>query len=47
MACCVTGQGSGTAAAVSILLNKTISETSRDHILDVQESLKEHGVRIY
>lgn len=46
MACCVTGQGSGTAAAVSILLNKTISETSRDHILDVQESLKEHGVRI-
>ena len=44
MACTVTGQGAGVAAAVSVKLDQTT------HVVDisaVQEELKKQGVRIH
>jgi len=43
MACCVTGQGAGVAAAISVQLNQNIHNVD---ILKVQEELKRQGVRI-
>jgi len=43
MACCVTGQGAGAAAAVSIKVGST---TSNVDIKQVQSELKRQGVRI-
>jgi hypothetical protein len=46
MACCVTGQGAGVAAAVAVLLDKTVLEVSKDHINEIQKELCNQGVRI-
>ena len=44
MACTVTGQGAGVAAAVSLKHNKSTLDID---ISAVQEELKKQGVRIY
>ena len=44
MACTVTGQGAGVAAAVSLKHNKTTMDID---IRIVQEELKKQGVRIH
>jgi ribulose 1,5-bisphosphate synthetase/thiazole synthase len=43
MACCVTGQGAGVAAAISI---REKTSTNNVNIIKVQEELKNQGVRI-
>ena len=44
MACTVTGQGAGVAAAVSLMQNKTTHDIEIDTI---QKELKKQGVRIH
>jgi hypothetical protein len=44
MACCVTGQGAGAAAAVSVKLNKTTSEVDVER---VQQELIRQGARVF
>lgn len=44
MACCVTGQGAGVAAAVSVKLNQSIHKVD---VKAVQDELKSQGVRIH
>jgi len=44
MACCVTGQGAGAAAAVSVIDGTT---TNKVNILNVQKELQKQGVRLF
>ena len=46
MACCVTGQGAGVAAAISLRENVTTNNIL-NNFKPVQEELKKQGVRLF